>query len=139
MKLAAVLSVALFPGLLLAQAPQPYRTSHSTSTNGVSIHTKFFAAIEGNRLQVSVSCNFVDYPCLAGSPVYWDGVHRSYYRLAEIVGLHQMNLLTGMQQHFFVLTVGRLTTRQIQVIAPGEKLFADYTLLVQEDTSIDTK
>ena len=99
----------------------------------------FFDAMEGNRLHASVSCSFVDYPCLAGAPVYWDGVHKSYYHFIEIVSLHQINPLRGTQQQFFVLTIKPLATKQIQVIAPGEKYFADYTLLVQEDTSIETK
>ncbi len=140
MKLAvAVLLVTVFPALLSAQAPQAYRTVHTSATNGLSIHTKFFDAIEGNRLQASVSCNFVNYPCLAGPPVYWDGVHRTYHQLVEIVSLHQLNVLSGTQQQFFALTIKPLTTKQIQVIVPGTKLFADYTLLVQEDTSIETK
>jgi hypothetical protein len=139
MKLAAFLLLAFSPALLFAQAPQSYRTVHTATTNGASINTKFFDAIEGNRLQASVSCNFVDWACLAGAPVYWDGIHQSYIRFIEIVSLHQMNLLAGTQQQFFVLAIGPLTTKQIQVIAPGEKLYANYSLLVQEDTSIDTK
>lgn len=140
MKLITDLFGTLFvTALLSAQAPQAYRTVHSTATNGAAINTKFFDAIEGNRLQASVSCSFVDYPCLAGAPVYWDGVNKSYYRFTEIVSLHQMNWPKGTQQQFFVVTIKPLTKKQIQVIAPGEKLFADYTLLVQEDTSIDTK
>ncbi len=139
MKLAAVLLLALSPALLSAQAPQSYRTVHTATTNGAGINTKFFDAIEGNRLQASISCDFVDYACLAGAPVYWDGIHQSYIRFTEIVSLHQMNFLAGTQQQFFVLTIGPLSTKLIQVIAPGEKLFANYSLLVQEDTSIDTK
>jgi hypothetical protein len=140
MKLAAaLLLVALFPALLPGQAPQAYRTVHSSSTNGFSIHTKFFDAIEGNRLQASVSCNFVDSACLASPPVYWDGVHKTYRHFVEIVSLHQLNVLAGTQQQFFALTIKPLTRKQIQVIAPGAKLFAGYTLLVQEDTSIETK
>jgi hypothetical protein len=139
MKLAGVLSVALFFTSMLAQAPQSYRTVHSIASNGANVQSRFFDAKEGNRLQVSISCNFVDNTCLAGSPYYWDGVHNTYYRLREMLSLRQMNLIAGTQQQFFVITLGPLTRKQIQVVAPGEKLFADYTLLVQEDTSIETK
>ncbi len=140
MKLPAVLLLILFPGLLFAQAPQSYRTLHSTSSNGFNIKSKFFEAAEGNRLLASVSCNFVNVLCLAGVPVYWDGVHAERYcRFKEIVSLRQTNIAMGTQEQFFVLTVEALTTKQIQVIAPGEEAFADYVLLVQEDTGIDTR
>ena len=139
MKLAA-LSVVLLSGLLLAQAPQSYRTLHSTSIYGYTLQTKFFDAVEGNQLLASISCNFVDYACLAATPVYWDGVHSGiYYHFRELVSLHQVNISNGTQQQFFVLNIKPLTTKQIQVIAMGEKLSANYTLLVQENTGVDTK
>jgi hypothetical protein len=140
MKLAAILLLILLPGLLFAQAPQSFRTLHMTATNGFSIQTKFFDATEGSRLMASVSCNFVDHPCLAGPPVYWDGVHAGHFcYFKEIVPLRQINMALGTQEQFFVLTVKPLAAKQIQVIAPGNLLSANYILLVQEDTGIDTK
>jgi len=138
MKLAAVLSVVLFSGLLFGQAPQSYRTLRSTSTNGYSLQSKFFDADPGDRLLVSVSCNFTAYPCLAGPPIYWDGVG-AYHPLREIVSLRQLNVPAGTQQQFFTLKVKSLTATQIQVIAPGMMFRANYVLLVQENTSIHTK
>jgi len=138
MKLAAVLSLVLFCGLLFGQAPQSYRTLRSTSTNGYSLQSKFFDADPGDQLLVSVSCNFTAYPCLAGPPVYSDGAG-VYYQFKEMVSLRMLNVPAGTQQQFFTLKVKAPTTRRIHVIAPGMIYRANYVLLVQENTSIDTK
>jgi hypothetical protein len=101
------------------------------SPDATHIQTGYFSAKANDLIHVTVDCNFAEYACLAGVPVLMaDGKVVAYCYEHP----YEHSYGAGAQEQVYSCRVPQ--SGRILVNAPGEVLFAQYDMLVQDDSSI---